>query len=288
MVGNFGGGATTPRGVSRCPWRRTRGKVGPPIPAGVRRPLVSEACSPDTSKTRLPRGMMSSIRKGRRKYAPEGAVFFRGWPEPVSPSATNMSSTPTLLCRETLYADLRRAAGNVLKRRRPGLLQPTALVHEAFLRLRRSRNAQDIGRTAFVVAAVGEMRRVLIDYVRAEQAAKRGGEVVRVPLDTAVLALPEPTIEFSDLREALERLAALSPRQAQVVELRFFGGLNEEEVAEALAISRRTVQADWRGARAWLRRELAADDRSAMSAAEEPAIRSTPRNARAEPASRVL
>lgn len=156
-----------------------------------------------------------------------------------------------------LYSELRRVARQVLNGIRPGsLLQPTALVNEAFVRMGRRRATWDSSPQRFG-AAIGEMRRAMFDALRAERAQKRGGGSRQVRLDTSLLQLPFAQAGFEELHRALEQLAVLSPRQARVVELRFFGGLPENEVAELLSISRRTVQLDWRGARAWLRRELA-------------------------------
>lgn len=164
---------------------------------------------------------------------------------------------PTESLPPTLYGQLRRLAGNLFRRERANrLLQPTALLHEAYLRLARGRETP-AARTRFFAAAVGEMRRVLVDQARRRDAVKHGGRHNRLPLDTRVLALPRPTLDLTELDDALERLTALSPRQARVVELRFLAGLSEEETAAELGVSRRTVQQDWRGAKAWLRRELA-------------------------------
>ena len=116
-------------------------------------------------------------------------------------------------------------------------------------------------RADFCAAASQAIRRVLIDYARGRQRVKRGGSSAgRVQLDGAVLAAEQPSVDLLELDEALKRLAALSERQARVVELRYFGGLGEEEAAEVLGVSRRTVQKDWRGARAWLLRELSRED----------------------------
>ncbi len=156
-----------------------------------------------------------------------------------------------------LYAQLRRAAGALFRRERPnGLLQPTALLHEAYLRVSRGTVSPE-DRTRFLAAAVGEMRRVLVDQARRRDAAKNGGGRNRLPMDTRVLALAQPTVDLTELNDALDRLATLSPRQSRVVELRFLAGMSEDEVAGSLGVSRRTVQQDWRGAKAWLRRELA-------------------------------
>ncbi|MCG3126027.1 MAG: hypothetical protein CHACPFDD_00855 [Phycisphaerae bacterium] len=156
-----------------------------------------------------------------------------------------------------LYAHLRRAAGALFRRERPnGLLQPTALLHEAYLRVSRG-IVSPKDRTRFFAAAVGEMRRVLVDQARRRNAVKNGRGCKRLPLDTRVLALAQPTVDLTELHDALDRLATLSPRQSRVVELRFLAGMSEDEAAEVLGVSRRTVQQDWRGAKAWLKRELA-------------------------------
>lgn len=156
----------------------------------------------------------------------------------------------------TLYGQLRRVAQNLFRRERAdGLLQPTALLHEAYLRVARG-GENPASRTQYFAAVVGEMRRALVDHARREKAEKRGGRHSRLLLDSGILALPQPTIDLTELHDALEHLAALSQRQARVVELRFLAGLSEEETAETLGVSRRTVQQDWRGARAWLRREI--------------------------------
>ncbi|RJP31934.1 MAG: sigma-70 family RNA polymerase sigma factor [Phycisphaerales bacterium] len=173
-----------------------------------------------------------------------------------------MSSGTSSDCRQpwypALYEQLRQTARKLVRRERTkGLLQPTALLHEAYVKLARQRNF--LTRTHFFAAAVGEMRRVLVDHARREQAVKRGGRHGRLLLDTRVLAFSRPTVDLTELHDALESLAALSSRQARVVELRFLAGLSEEETAAELGVSRRTVQQDWRGARAWLRRELSGE-----------------------------
>jgi len=158
-----------------------------------------------------------------------------------------------------VYQELRRIAGQYLRReRRAGhTLQTTALVHEAYLRLASQRRDQWPDRAGFCAAAAQAIRRILIDHARRRARHKRGGSAARrVPLDPAGLATPAPAIDLLMLDDALSRLAALSPRQARVVELRYFGGLTDDETAAVLGVSRRTVQADWRGARAWLYREL--------------------------------
>jgi RNA polymerase sigma factor (TIGR02999 family) len=156
-----------------------------------------------------------------------------------------------------VYEELRRLAAAYLRRERPGqTLQPTALVHEAYLRLLKDRPDRWQNRAHFCAIAAHSMRQILIDRARARGALKRGGELPRVTLDEALVAGGERSIDLVALDEALERLAALDPEQARLVELRFFGGLTIEETAEAMAISPATVKRHWTVARAWLAREL--------------------------------
>ena len=139
--------------------------------------------------------------------------------------------------------------------RRQHTLQPTALVHEAWLKL----GGQDCAgaeRPQLLARAAAAMRRVLIDHARRQRADKRGGQAARVTLHADLAAAPEQAVDLLDLHAALQRLAVLDPRQAQIVELRYFAGLTAEEVADVLGVSRGTVQGDWHMARAWLRREL--------------------------------
>ena len=155
-----------------------------------------------------------------------------------------------------IYDELRRRAAAYLRRERPGhSLQPTALAHEAYLRLAQKTRIDWQGKTHFLALAAIEMRRVLVDLARKRAAAKRGG-LVRVTLEDVMNAPPSPGI--LDLNHALERLALLSARQARIAELRIFGGLTEIEIAEQIQVSERTVREDWRIARAWLARELTA------------------------------
>ncbi len=157
-----------------------------------------------------------------------------------------------------LYTELRRiAAGYMRQERADHTLQTTALVHEAYLRLS-SRDVQSFpSRADFFAAAAQAIRRVLIDHARARNAIKRGGaQPQRLQVAADELAAGDAGIDLLDLDTALNQLADLSPRQARVVELRFFGGMSEEEIAQTLGISRRTTQEDWRGARAWLQRAL--------------------------------
>jgi RNA polymerase sigma factor (TIGR02999 family) len=157
-----------------------------------------------------------------------------------------------------IYAELRRMGGGLMRRERPDhTLQPSALVHEALLRLLSGQAlAEAPDRRYLFGAAAQAMRQVLVDHARRRRVGKRLGDRVRVPLDAALVAFDERGLDVLALHEVLERLAGSHPRQAQVVELRFFGGLSVPEVAEALGVSDTTVEADWRFARAWLRGQL--------------------------------
>jgi len=157
-----------------------------------------------------------------------------------------------------VYQELRRLAASYLRRERPGqTLQPTALVHEAYLRLLKDRPDRWQNRAHFCAIAAHSMRQILIEKARARDALKRGGGGPRVTLDEALVGGGELSIDLVALDEALERLAAIDAGQARLVELRFFGGLTVEETAEALHISPATVKRHWTLARAWLARELA-------------------------------
>jgi len=163
-----------------------------------------------------------------------------------------------------VYDELRSLADAYMRRERAGhTLQPTALVHEAFLRLLRLPPGSVQNRVHFFALAAQAMRRILADHARRHRAAKRGGSAVRVPLELvegnpalAGSTAAQPEVAADDLDSALEDLAKLDPRQSRVVELRFFGGLSIEETAEVLAVSPATVKRDWLVARAWLHREL--------------------------------
>jgi len=158
-----------------------------------------------------------------------------------------------------VYGELRRVAEQHMRRERPDhTLQATALVHEAFLRLTGGASPSWQDRTHFFKAAARIMRHVLVDHARARGYAKRGGGGLRISIEdgaAAVLA-EERAPDLVALDEALGRLERLDPRQHQVVELRFFGGLSVEETAEVLGVSAITVKRDWRSARAWLFAEL--------------------------------
>jgi RNA polymerase sigma factor (TIGR02999 family) len=156
-----------------------------------------------------------------------------------------------------VYRELRRRASAYLRRERPDhTLQPTALVHEAFVRLVGQNRADWKNRDHFFGIAAQMMRRVLVDYARERQRAKRPGAAVRVTLNDDVAAVLPPETEVLELDRALDELASLDARQGHIVELRYFGGLSEQEVATALSISRATVSREWQTARAWLFRRM--------------------------------
>lgn len=159
-----------------------------------------------------------------------------------------------------VYRELRDLAAAFLRQERAGhTLQPTALVHEAYLRLVDATGLGAIDQSHFVAIAARSMRRVLVEHARAKDAEKRGGGARPVQLETHCAIVDGPDIDLLALDEALTRLEALDPRHARVVELRYFGGLSMEEVAALLAVSKRTVELDWTLARAFLRRELAGE-----------------------------
>jgi RNA polymerase sigma factor (TIGR02999 family) len=160
-----------------------------------------------------------------------------------------------------VYNELRGLARGYMSRETPGhTLQPTALVHEAYIRLVDASQVDWQGRTHFLAVGARVMRRLLIDHARGRGREKRGGGLHKVTLAGGVSPFRDDDVdleEFLDLNQALERLSELDERQAKVVELRFFGGLTVAEVAQVLGVSSRTIEGDWTHARAWLKRELA-------------------------------
>jgi RNA polymerase sigma factor (TIGR02999 family) len=157
-----------------------------------------------------------------------------------------------------IYAELRRMAAGLLRREGPGhTLQPSALVHEALLRLLDGDALADVPNRRYLFAAAAQaMRQVLVDHARRRHTAKRRGGLIRLPLDEALVTYEAQGLDVLALHDALDRLARSHPRHARVVTLRFFGGLSVPEVAEALEISDTTVEGDWRYARAWLHGQL--------------------------------
>ena len=156
-----------------------------------------------------------------------------------------------------VYDELRALAGAFFRGQRAGhTMTPTVLVHEAYLRLNAADGIEWEGRGHFCAVAAKAMRYVLKDYARHVSAAKRGGDWSRITLSGVSADESTLIVDPIDLDNALERLAEADPRQCRIVELRFLAGLTNQEVAEALGVSARTVNLDWRMARAWLRREL--------------------------------
>jgi RNA polymerase sigma factor (TIGR02999 family) len=156
-----------------------------------------------------------------------------------------------------VYRDLHKRAAAYLRRERVGhTLQPTALVHEAYLRLVDQRRVVWQNRGQFFGVAAQLMRRILVDRARARKMAKRSGQWARVTVDDAARAIPPVNVDVLDLDAALARLATFDARKCQLAELRFFGGLSLAEAGEALGISLATAERDWQAARAWLSKEL--------------------------------
>jgi RNA polymerase sigma-70 factor, ECF subfamily len=185
-----------------------------------------------------------------------------------------MSSTPsdvTQLLREwsrgdqsvveqltpLVYSELRRLADGYMRRERPDhTLQPTALIHEAYIRLIQQSQPEWHSRSHFFRFAAHLMRQILVDHARTRRAEKRGGDAERVPFDGMEIAAASDAVDALAIDEALERMAAFDPRKAQILELKFFGGMTEEAVAEALGISVRTLGRELRLAKAWMAQAL--------------------------------
>jgi RNA polymerase sigma-70 factor (ECF subfamily) len=170
-------------------------------------------------------------------------------------SAGDRSGTDRLM--EIVYDDMRGLADKFFtEETRGNTLQPTALVHEAFIKLVDRRDVDWRGKSHFFAAGATVMRRLLVDYARRRKATKRGGGRPRITLDEAVAVSTQRDEDVLAVDESLEKLKTIDKQQARIVELRFFGGLTNEEVAESLGVSRQTVQRHWAVARIWLRREL--------------------------------
>lgn len=162
-----------------------------------------------------------------------------------------------------VYEELRARAERHIGRENPGhTLQATALVHEAYVRLIDGERVDWQGRTHFLAVAATTMRRVLVDHARARATERRGGGRQVVSLSGIAITTDAQPLDVMDLDAALEKLAETKPRHAQLIELRFFGGLSVEEAAQELGISKATAKSDWRFARVWVNRELSKGDRS--------------------------
>jgi RNA polymerase sigma-70 factor (ECF subfamily) len=160
-----------------------------------------------------------------------------------------------------VYDELRRLAKSYLRRERPDhTLQPTALVHEAYMRLMDLGKLDWQNRAHFIGVAARLMRQILVDHARSRRAAKRGNAEEKLSIDSAIAQSDERELDLLAVDEALSSLASLDPEQSRIVELRFFGGLTIEETAEALGVSPSTAKREWRLARAWLYRKMKAAD----------------------------
>ncbi len=156
-----------------------------------------------------------------------------------------------------VYDELRHIAESYLRRERPGhTLQPTALVHEAYMRLIDQQSVNWQNRAQFFGLAAQMMRRILVNYAHDHHAEKRGGHATRLSLDDTISFFEERDVNLIALDDALKKLTVIDPQQSQIVELRFFGGLTIEEVAEVLSVSPALVKREWRTAKLWLKREL--------------------------------
>jgi RNA polymerase sigma factor (TIGR02999 family) len=156
-----------------------------------------------------------------------------------------------------VYEDLRRQAHRYILHETPAhLLQTTALVHETYVRLAGAKAAVWENRAHFFAICAGLMRQILVDFARSGRSQKRGGQTLTVPLVEDVVGAEEPRLDVLAVDEALHEFAALDPRKAKMIELRYFGGMSVEETAQALEVSRETVLRDWRLAKAWLLKRL--------------------------------
>src|SRR5262245_5407915 len=194
---------------------------------------------------------MSALQVSAVPHAKTGEVtsLLRAWREGDGDALGHASTL--------LYPELRRQARLYMRREAPGhILQTTALVHEAFLRLADSEAVDWNDRTHFLAAASRVMRHVLVDLARHQGRQKRGARALHVPLEPDAIVADPRLVDMVALDEALDALAVLDARKARVVELRFFGGLTVEETAQVLQVSTETVQRDWRLARSWLLKTL--------------------------------
>jgi RNA polymerase sigma factor (TIGR02999 family) len=156
-----------------------------------------------------------------------------------------------------VYAELRRLSRSAIRRERgESMLQPTALVHEAWLRMADDRRISMGNRRQFYALASKMMRGILVDHLRKRQAAKRGGSQIEIPLEKVNAAQQPRCVDFLALDQAMTRLGEIRPRYQEIVEMRFLGGLTVEETADVLSVSHATIEREWNFARLWLRREL--------------------------------
>ena len=182
--------------------------------------------------------------------APDASIPLSDWlPQEASPEFK--AALPAL------YDELRSMASGYLRRERPGhTLQPTALVHESYLRLSNQRTVDWNNRLEFLSIAARMMRRILADHAAARKTEKRGGDAPKLQLDEALDCFDQRALDIADVDQALRDLEALDARQARVVELRFFGGLTIKETADLLAMSEMAVRREWMTAKRWLQEEI--------------------------------
>ena len=188
------------------------------------------------------------------------AFVYRHFAETTRPPSVDETASYFALTHEetgAVYEELHRLARRYMRNESPGhTLQTSALVHEAFIRLVDQRDVHWQNRSHFFGIAAQMMRRILVDYARSRNFAKRGGGAVKLSLEEGLIVSEERSEQVVAVHEALEGLAKIDPRQAQIVELKFFGGLSNEEAAAVLTVSPGTVARDWTMAKAWLRREI--------------------------------
>ncbi len=200
---------------------------------------------------------------GRREIIPAhtGDVLVPDAKQSEVTSAVNQAASGDSAAAERLllmvYDSFRKLAARYLKGEKPGhTFSPTALVHEAYLKLLDQTRVDWRGKTHFFAVGAQAMRRILVDHARGKQRGKRGGGRIRIELDEATALSPQKDEDLLAVDEALSKLAKVDPRQAAIVELRFFGGMSVAEVAEVMKLSKRTIEGEWTAARAWLRREI--------------------------------
>jgi RNA polymerase sigma factor (TIGR02999 family) len=183
-----------------------------------------------------------------------------GPPEEFAASSADGASGPPDQLLEIVYSELRRLAAGYLRRERlDHTLQPTALVHEAYVRLLDQRRVDWTNRAQVIGMAAVMMRRILVNHARDRLAEKRGGGAAHVPLTVVADDIGTGAVNILDLHDALDRLAEFDRRKGRIVELKFFGGLQTDEIAQALNVSNATVERDWKFARAWLCRAVSGD-----------------------------
>lgn len=186
----------------------------------------------------------------------------------MPPTPDNPPQDSRAVLNTHFYAALRDVAGRVFAGERGNhTLQPTAVVNEACMRIMSS-GLPDVPREEQLAIAGRVLRQVLIDHSRGRNAQKRGNGALVIQLDDNLVSDEQPTVDFDCVHEVIERLAKVSPRQAEVVTLRIFSGLAMEQIATVIGVSKRSVEGDWAVARAWLRRELARTDRQEDAADE--------------------